>query len=210
MTFWQLSTYDLSPPTEKYRSEGDVLRALSRQEDTLYNIADRSSDRAKRATAHQHKEKRNRINTIISTLLDEAKEQTAARSFTLKRLAREKQHWFAHALLSDKGASGRFALAFVEHCLQPRCLLSPMDADFCAQIIKVIHLLGTPNFPTFKCYDVVSPMICFPCCLIDTFASFLMTISRSSYSLVANTKLGTTVLIIVALFWIFYELIDTI
>jgi THO complex subunit 2 len=31
-----------------------------------------------------------------------------------------------------------------------------MDADYCAQIIKVLHTLGTPGFHTVKCYDKVS------------------------------------------------------
>ena len=48
------------------------------------------------------------------------------------------------------------ASAIIEHCIQPRCLLSPMDADFCAQIIKVVHTQGTPGFPTLMCYDKVS------------------------------------------------------
>lgn len=45
--------------------------------------------------------------------------------------------------------------AVIEHCLQPRCLLSPMDADFCAQIIKVLHNLGTPGWSTLMVYDKV-------------------------------------------------------
>lgn len=32
-----------------------------------------------------------------------------------------------------------------------------MDADFCAQFIKVMHLQGTPGFSTLQCYDKVSP-----------------------------------------------------
>lgn len=31
-----------------------------------------------------------------------------------------------------------------------------MDADFCAQFIKVMHLQGTPGFSTLQCYDKVS------------------------------------------------------
>ena len=31
-----------------------------------------------------------------------------------------------------------------------------MDADFCSQIIKVIHTQGTPGFPTLLCYDKAS------------------------------------------------------
>lgn len=30
-----------------------------------------------------------------------------------------------------------------------------MDADYCAQIIKVVHLQGTPGFPTLYVYDKV-------------------------------------------------------
>jgi THO complex subunit 2 len=31
-----------------------------------------------------------------------------------------------------------------------------MDADFCAQFIKVLHTQGTPGFPTLMVYDKVS------------------------------------------------------
>lgn len=31
-----------------------------------------------------------------------------------------------------------------------------MDAEYCAQIIKVIHLQGTPGFSTLHCYDKVN------------------------------------------------------
>lgn len=95
LTFWQLSTYDLSPPATRYDEEGSNLRTLSRQEDTKYQNADRSSDRAKRATAAGHRQRRDRYNMFVQKLAKEFKEQTAARAFTMKRLAREKNHWFA-------------------------------------------------------------------------------------------------------------------
>ena len=68
------------------------------------------------------------------------------------------------------------ASAIIEYCLQPRCLISPMDADFCAQFIKVIHTQGTPGFSTLMCYDKVglgNPRPC--CCLMRlTFSSQLL------------------------------------
>ncbi|OSD04328.1 hypothetical protein PYCCODRAFT_1444038 [Trametes coccinea BRFM310] len=148
LTFWQLSTYDLSPPAAKYDEECATLRTLSRQEDSLYIAADRSSDRVKRMTANSHRDKRNRINAIVNALSQELKEQTAARVFTIKRLSREKQHWFAHG-----PKAGILASCLIEYCLQPRCLISPMDADFCAQFVKVMHLQGTPGFHTLACLD---------------------------------------------------------
>jgi THO complex subunit 2 len=96
LTFWQLSTYDLTPPSSKYDEEGAALRALSRQEDSKYNAADRSADRAKRSTAGLHRSRRDRYNLFINTLAQEFKEQTVSRAFTMRRLAREKMHWFAH------------------------------------------------------------------------------------------------------------------
>lgn len=49
--------------------------------------------------------------------------------------------------------------SLIEHCIIPRCLLSPMDADFCARFIMTIHLCGTPGFPTLLCYDKVRPIL---------------------------------------------------
>ncbi|KAI6047038.1 transcription factor/nuclear export subunit protein 2-domain-containing protein [Pisolithus marmoratus] len=149
LTFWQLSMYDLTPPASRYDEEGVVLRTLSHQEDHKYIHADRSTDRAKRLSASAHRARRDRYTSFVNTLAQEFKEQLDSRSFTLKRLAREKQHWFAHV----EHRSAVLASAIIEHCIQPRCLLSPMDADYCAQIIKVIHTQGTPGFPTLMVYD---------------------------------------------------------
>jgi THO complex subunit 2 len=97
LTFWQLSMYDLAPPAARYDEECAALRTLSRQEDSKYIAADRSADRTKRLSASSHRAKRDRYNTFVNTLAQEFKEQTASRVFTMKRLAREKQHWFAHS-----------------------------------------------------------------------------------------------------------------
>ncbi|KAH0587189.1 hypothetical protein H2248_005998 [Termitomyces sp. 'cryptogamus'] len=148
LTFWQLSTYDLSPPTSKYDEESAALLQLSRQEESKWRSADHSSDRAKRSTAISHKQRRERYIKTHELLLEELKNQTASRAFTLKRLSREKQHWFSHA-----PKAGALVGSIIEHCIQPRCLLSPMDADFCAQFIKVLHTQGTPGFHTLNCYD---------------------------------------------------------
>ena len=96
LTFWQLSTYDLSPPMAKYDEEGAALRALSRQEDSRYVAADRSADRQKRLTAAAHRSKRDRYNQLVNTLNRELKQQIISREYTQKRLAQEKQYWFAH------------------------------------------------------------------------------------------------------------------
>jgi THO complex subunit 2 len=151
LTFWQLSTYDLAPPAARYEEEGAALRSLSRQEDSKYTLADRSSDRLKRQGAPAHRARRDRYAQFAQTLAQELKTQAASRRFTIKRLSKEKAHWFSHV---PKAAA--LASAIIEHCIQPRCLLSPMDADYCAQVIKAIHTMGTPGFSTLMVYDRVS------------------------------------------------------
>jgi hypothetical protein len=42
---------------------------------------------------------------------------------------------------------------FLQLCIFPRCLLSEIDALYCAHFIRVIHDLATPNFSTIICYD---------------------------------------------------------
>jgi len=88
--------YDIAPPSSKYNEEGAKLRALSRQEDSKFNVADRSADRTKRSTATTHRTRRDRYNTFVNILAQEFKEQTISRQFTIRRLAKEKQYWFAH------------------------------------------------------------------------------------------------------------------
>lgn len=97
LTFWQLSTYELSPPVSRYEEETAFLAQLSREEDAAGAEAERSPDRAKRAKAYLFRERRKRYTHFIDLLRHELKEQTSVRSFTIKRLAKEKQHWFAHS-----------------------------------------------------------------------------------------------------------------
>lgn len=78
--------------------------------------------------------------------------------------------------------------SLIEHCIQPRCLLSPMDADFCAQFIKVMHTQGTPGFHTLMCYDKVRVGAHPSRRLSMLRSSFSEIMSKLFYSPVASTK----------------------
>lgn len=80
------------------------MRALARSEESMANLASRSSDREKRNTAGPHRDRQRKIEGVMAMLRSELKDQTASRSFTIKRLAREKQHWFAHSERSEISA----------------------------------------------------------------------------------------------------------
>jgi hypothetical protein len=43
----------------------------------------------------------------------------------------------------------------MELCIFPRLRMSPTDAVFSAQFLRLIHGLGTPNFSSLTMYDKV-------------------------------------------------------
>ena len=114
LTFWQLSTYDLAPPISRYEEELNNLNSLCRQEEALRHSAERSSDRAKRALGHTHRERARRLRDFVELLTKEMGQHVAAREFSRKRLAREKQHWFAHGKLS--GSIRSSTKGFIRRC----------------------------------------------------------------------------------------------
>ena len=88
-TFWQMSSYDLAPPLERYQEEVNAFRNLANQEDRKYQ-----SSRHSPAAASMHRKLRERYQRTVENLTRELKEHTVSRTFTLKRLVREKQKWF--------------------------------------------------------------------------------------------------------------------
>ena len=172
VTFWQLSMYDLTPPGSKYNEEVSALRTLSCQEDSKVIAAKHSLSRTTRLTAQSHRLKHAWYNDFVNNLTKEYNEQTASWAFTIKCLAQEKSHWFTGVsgdslsiFLKARWPNERFPgikpliSAIIEHCIQPRALLSPMDAEFCTQFIRILHLQGTPSFYTLMCYDKVPPSL---------------------------------------------------
>lgn len=95
-TFWQLTSYDLGVPMERYQEESTNLKNLSQQEDRLSYALDRSPDKKKRPAAHAHKMRRDRYLAFVDALAKESKDQVNSRTVTVKRIAKEKANWFTH------------------------------------------------------------------------------------------------------------------
>ncbi|KAH8830615.1 transcription factor/nuclear export subunit protein 2-domain-containing protein [Flagelloscypha sp. PMI_526] len=146
-TFWELTLYDLNVPVARYEEELSQLRRWSVDEDKEAS----KLERLRRSGAQAHKNRRDRYNLFIDRITGEMKEQVDARGITRKRIAKEKAHWFTHPDCDTTTVVD----ALFEHCFLPRCLLSPMDADFCAQFIRAIHKEGTPNFHTLRLYNSI-------------------------------------------------------
>ena len=69
-----------------------------------------------------------------------------------------------------------------------------MDADFCAQFIKVLHTQGTPGFHTIGCYNKVCYLLSLLRMLIFLSSlSFWETTSKLFFSPVASMKPVTMV-----------------
>jgi len=140
VTFWQMSLYDINPPMLRYEQENSRLRLLSKQaNDNIVAGRDVTINKARRE----------KINSTLDALSKEMREHIITREFTIKRLQREKSHWFA----SVGGDRAEIATQVVQQCLQPRALMSPMDADYCTQMLKTLHSLGPPGFSTLMVYD---------------------------------------------------------
>ncbi|CAF1371483.1 unnamed protein product [Rotaria sordida] len=95
------------------------------------------------------------------TQIDERKELTAAK----KRKEKEKIHIIIDKLKEElfkqkehvervrNKTKAETITEFLRLCIFPRCLLSEIDALYCAHFIRVIYDLVTPNFSTIICYD---------------------------------------------------------
>ncbi|KAF8324471.1 transcription factor/nuclear export subunit protein 2-domain-containing protein [Cantharellus anzutake] len=137
VTFWQMSMYDLVPlqkPTEREVSKiNSYLKSMP------------SRDRDRRTEEH--------MQATRKALLEEFTEQIDNRQATQERLNREKNHWF------NPDATAQEAVRhFTQHCLHPRSLLSPTDAEFSARFLKQLHLIGTPRFSSLSAYNNASDL----------------------------------------------------
>jgi THO complex subunit 2 len=91
MTFWQMTSYDLVPPSARYEAEIARIRSLAKQEDAKIVSAERVGDLA---TSNACRKRRDKYHRVADTMDVENQEQKDSRLFTINRLAKEKTHWF--------------------------------------------------------------------------------------------------------------------
>lgn len=136
VTFWSLSMYDLVVPTNSYQREVNKLKEGVQNE--------------KNKDAGKKKKERERCDALISKLVEEEKLQQEHCLRVIARLKNEKVDWF-----QSKVAKTETITQFLQLCLFPRCIFTPVDALYCAKFVNLIHSLKTPNFSTLLCYDRV-------------------------------------------------------
>ena len=97
LTFWQLSAYDLMPPTAKYEEASQSAQRVFNDHILAVKRMERNEKRKFQLLVEKHKMEKDRYQKVVDALSMELREQLAVRAYTIKRIAREKLHWFAHS-----------------------------------------------------------------------------------------------------------------
>ncbi|KAF0296371.1 THO complex subunit 2 [Amphibalanus amphitrite] len=139
-SFWSLTLSDLRVPSESYEKE---VRRLKQQVTQLADNRD--------LTESKRKKEQERCQVLIDKLHEEEKRQKEHVDRVLARLKKEKDSWFEPR--QAKSAKTETMTQFVQMCLFPRCVFTSMDALYCAEFVRTLHSLKTPNFSTLICYD---------------------------------------------------------
>jgi THO complex subunit 2 len=107
----------------------------------------------------RRRRERERLQASVDQLNQEFKIQTAAYQTTKTRLSQEKDFWFDWAKLPSGPDTvpprNKTVLAILQHCIIPRCLFGPNEANFCARFLREMHRLGTKNFSSLTLMDKV-------------------------------------------------------
>lgn len=112
---------------------------------------------------------------MLQKLEEDFEKQKANHEVIMRRLDKEKAHWFpinnerntANTIIAYLKAltSSQFSYylnlrALLRNCILPRALHSLADAIFCARFVLVLHKLDTPNFSTLQYFNSVLSQVC--------------------------------------------------
>ena len=135
VTFWSLSLGDLKVPMTSYEEEVNRLKtrvtAINNDRHDLSIAGTQRKDREKKALSELQERLRAEVKTRIASL-----------TVTRKRLALEKDLWFA----GQSTRQNALNTALLEQCFLPRILFSPVDALYSFRMFKHLHSSGTKNF----------------------------------------------------------------
>ncbi|KAG9026250.1 THO complex subunit 2 [Tulasnella sp. JGI-2019a] len=145
VTFWQMTLQDISSPLPLYESTLKNLDAYFKEPMSETTPTEKNIRLDNRKLTEEAKK----------GLTTEMRQSLSAHEAGLSRLLREKSEWFKNTMDSPSFSPLQLMGEIVQHCIHPRLLLSPMDAEYCARMIKLLHRAGTPAFSTASCYDRV-------------------------------------------------------
>lgn len=118
-----MTLQDLYVPRKRYEVE------ISKQRAALKALEE-SSDNSHLAIAKRKKDKE-KIQEVLDRLSAELQKQEATVTSINQRLVREKDGWLASCSESLK-----INMEFLQRCIFPRCVMSMMDAVYCARLVE--------------------------------------------------------------------------
>ena len=140
--FWSLQTGDLAVPSASYNAES--VQVKKEIEDIKKDRRDMS-----RNGEEKRQEKTLALQQVQRDLLAELSACKERLSKTKLLLIKQSPMWFPVPMAKTSSAAD----IFIEECLIPRILLSPVDADFCHRMVKFLHMNQVPNFKLATLYD---------------------------------------------------------
>lgn len=148
--FWSLSSSDLSVPKARYDKE----IALVRQQ-----ILDLESDKGLVTSTEVRTRaiERTKLESILNGLSAELILQEANHKVTSEFMTSRSRVWFDRTRMLQSAVDPtewrrRSAANLVQHCLLPRCLFSPNDARYTAQLLLSLHDLAAPHLNIMRVY----------------------------------------------------------
>lgn len=140
VTFWASTLSDLSVPSDSYTTE---TQRISEEHKAL------TKDRLDmtRAGIMRKEEAKKALDILKADLIAEFRNEVSAYQARKAQILKRKSIWFDQNIKADTVSD-----AILEKCIVPRLLLSPIDADYCFRMIKVLHENGTPHFRTLSLY----------------------------------------------------------
>ncbi|KAG8955564.1 THO complex subunit 2 [Tulasnella sp. 424] len=143
-TFWQMTLADLVHPQNPYEAAIKNCDTFNKRKDPV------DTTPSEREIAADN---RRLSDEVKSALLVELRQSVDRYTGGALRLRREKTEWFKHLMGAATFPSVPLMNEIVQHCFLPRVLMSPVDAEYCATLIRVLHKNATPGFSTLVCYD---------------------------------------------------------
>lgn len=131
-TFWGLTHLDIYVPRKRY--EAEILKQR-----IALKALEENSDNSHAAIAKRKKDKE-KIQEVLDRLSSEYQKQEANAAAVHQRLVREKDGWLASCSESLK-----INMEFLQRCIFPRCVMSMMDAVYCARCDKRLSWLCHPT-----------------------------------------------------------------
>ncbi|EME43129.1 hypothetical protein DOTSEDRAFT_45118 [Dothistroma septosporum NZE10] len=143
VTFWTLSNQDIIVPMDSYQKE------VKRLDSEIVAIANDRSDVTAMVARERDKKKKSFID-VREKLKMEPKQHLSAYMNVRNRISKKERHyWFAKSNLTNAAQRADLEAkhsSLLQECFLPRAMLSPFDAFFSFQMLKILHDNGTTGF----------------------------------------------------------------